>query len=119
VDISVFDGAATVTQTVLIDVVNHAPVLAAIGTVTVSHNSDTVRIPLSATDPDGDAVDFQVQVYDQLAKLRLAHKLQPGVWNENIWGAGEKWITNNLGHWYFLLPDGSLYRYRNGGNITN
>lgn len=30
---------------------------------------------------------------------------------ENWGGLGEKWMTSESGHWYFILPSGSLYRW--------
>jgi len=29
---------------------------------------------------------------------------------ENHWGKGEKWMKDKAGNWYFITPDGSLYK---------
>ena len=40
-----------------------------------------------------------------------------GQWHENWGGRGERWLRGYKDTWYFITPDGKLYRWDVGGNV--
>jgi subtilisin family serine protease len=100
---------------------NGAPVLSAIADRVVSESQDVVAVGLTATDPDGDAISFTATgqslayVLDQQLGLRFQSS-----YSQNWGGRNEKWVQSAANQWYFLLPDGELYRWNNqaGANGT-
>jgi len=93
--------------------VNHPPVL----TVTPSGNQtatsgNPLSLSVSATDPDNDTVTFSTiagnegYVLNQTLGLRLQGSLYL-----NFGGQQEKWLQSTLNNWYFIEPDGSLWKW--------
>lgn len=40
-----------------------------------------------------------------------------GTYSENWGGRGEKWLLGDKDTWYFITPDGELYRWNGGNNL--
>ena len=99
---------------------NRPPVLAPNADRTIPATQDLLSVSLSATDPDGDPLSL------------LGHRPEPGlrprpeagpgtaggIPAEDWGGRGEKWLLDGGGTWYFLLPDGELYRWDGGSQAT-
>ena len=102
-----------------------APVLAAIGNQTLPYSQTTLTIPLHASDADGDSLTYSVQAktIDRLAQKAYSldqqlglHTYANGSYYTNARGASEKYLLGNGNVLYFVLPNGSLYRW--GGSIA-
>jgi len=107
---------------------NAAPVLSAIGDQSISHAQTTLSIDLDATDANGDALTYGVQLFsvDSLAQAAYDLDQELGLyqWEGSYWtnlrGAGEKYLasyTNGVESPCFILPNGELYRW--GGSIAS
>jgi subtilisin family serine protease len=104
---------------------NVAPVLAAVGSQTLAYPDTTLAVPLSASDANGDSLTYSARVMtiDSLAQKAYAldqqlglHTFAGGNYYTNVRGAGEKYLLGNGGTMYFILSNGSLYRW--GGSIA-
>lgn len=124
VNLAISSTGTTVSRTVQVHVGNQAPTLAAIDvqqirarrpvqTGTLAESGLTLA--LTGRDVDGDAVVYgarlagasaRAHALDQQLGLRFS-----GSYSTNWLGAGEKWLLGNYNQWYFLTPDGSLYRW--------
>lgn len=87
----------------------------------MSPGQNTLTVPLSATDPDGDALTYTATVLTPSASLyqlnqQLGLHMYNGSYYTNEWGYGEKWLVGANGAWYGLFPGGQLYRW--SGLIT-
>ncbi len=80
---------------------------------------------MHASDADGDSLTYSVQAMtiDRLAQKAYAldqqlglHTYANGSYYTNARGAGEKYLLGNGNGLYFVLPNGSLYRW--GGSIA-
>lgn len=105
-------GSHSSSQTFVVSVVNSAPQIASLADRTVLVGSDTLLVDLSASDPDGDPLTYEVQVAGSLAsEIMAAHNLYEISGQDDYalnWGGqNEKWLQGDNG-WYFLLPDGTL-----------
>ena len=111
VDVTVSDGMATTSTNFDVEVLNHAPTLSLDDQVVVA--GSTLEIPLPATDEDGHAITYSVELLgDQLSILDAEH----GFWSDgnyytNYLGQNERWIRDVANQWHYLLPDGHLYRW--------
>ncbi len=91
---------------------NNNPVLASISDRTVPASQDIVTVPLSATDADGDPLTFSATaqslayVLDQQLGLAFTGNLYL-----NYGGANEKWLLGSGDLWYFIKPNGELWRW--------
>lgn len=103
---------------------NQPPVLAAIANQTMSRSQDKLIIPLSASDPNGDALTFSVSVVTQTPAYQLDqqygfHATAATVaanFFYNHRGLGEKYFQGNAGgvvKGYFILPNGDVYAQAN------
>ncbi|MCH7688693.1 MAG: hypothetical protein IH899_18750 [Planctomycetes bacterium] len=122
VTVAATDGVETVQQTFSVTVTNNSPVLTSIGDQTMASGDDSVTVNLSASDADGDALTYSVEIGAD-AITQLAYNLDQtlgleafaGSIENNYWlnyrGANEKYL---VGH--FILPNGELYRW--GGSIA-
>lgn len=112
-------NSSTGSYGVYVQTQNSAPVLAAIADQTVSSTQTTLTVALNATDADGDHLTYSAQVsavdalaqkaYDLNQQLKLSQ--YGGSYSTNLLGAGEKYLRCGDGTWYFLLPNGGLYRW--------
>lgn len=73
----------------------------------------TVNASLTATDSNGDALTWSAEVVGtQLDQLRSTLQLQPTNNFYTDWaGRMEKWIQNAQGDWFYLLSDGTFWRW--------
>ncbi len=95
------------------------PVLANIPNQTMPAGQ-TLRVALSASDPNGDPLTFAVSGQSEAYKLDQQLGLGSAGGNEYLnWGGkNEKWLTGSGGSWYYITPDGSLYRWQ-GGSLSS
>jgi hypothetical protein len=115
VRVTVSDGTQSATQLFKVTrtaPVDRPPVLAAIADQTLAAGQTSLTVPLSASDPDGDPLAYSA------GAVSLAYYLDQTLGlatDGNLWlnwgGRNEKWVTGAGGQWYFILPDGSLYRW--------
>ena len=115
VEVVADDGLAAVTDSFAVTVTNAAPVLD-IADQEMSHNEDKRVLLLPATDADGDAIAYTVSVKDSAAiaaelrgRLGLVRHLS---WMDNYRGWGAKYFQDQVGSKYYMLSDGSVYRWR-------
>ncbi len=114
----------TGTYGVSIQTQNSAPVLTPIADQTMSSTQTTLSIAIGATDRDGDRLTYSAQVsaIDPLAQKaytldqQLKLSQYGGSYSTNLLGAEEKYLRGANGTWYFILPNGGLYRW--GGTIA-
>ncbi|MBU4271129.1 MAG: S8 family serine peptidase [Planctomycetes bacterium] len=115
------------TYSLNVQIDNSAPVLAAIGDRTMSHNETTLTVPISASDADGDRLSYSAQALSVDPLARQAYELDREFglyqWEGSFWtnlrGENEKYFAgyyNGARNPYFILPDGDLYRW--GGSIA-
>ena len=120
VNAAVTDGVFTDGQLILVNVLpNEAPVLADPGNQTLLANQDTLDLTLVATDSDGETPTFSVTVASGEYTLdqTIGFQLAPAGLFSNWSGVfDERWMLSDDGEtWYFITPDGSLYRWFGGG----
>ena len=127
VRISVSDGTATTTSTFNVSVTNAAPQMAAIPDQVMPASQNSLSLPVTASDPDGDPLTYSAAVLtvDPLAQeaYNLSQQLGLYQWGGSYWtnlrSANEKYLassTNGLAAPCFILPNGQLYRW--GGSIA-
>jgi hypothetical protein len=99
-------------QIFTLNFVNHAPVLSSIPNQTVSASGSPLRITLSQSDADNDALGFSAVAGNLgfLLKQTLGLRMQ-GSLSTNAGGQDEIWLQSTLNNWYFLKPDGTLYKW--------
>ena len=95
---------------------NQPPVLATIGDRTISSASQNGVIPLSASDPNGDALVYTASGQSIEYHLDQALSLTSPGSNEyfNWGGRSEKWFNSTSGKWHYITPDGKLYHWLDG-----
>lgn len=91
---------------------NRPPELTAIADQSLVLGEGPLILDLEASDPDADALSFDVQIVGgTMADLVAQHGLHEMSWRDDFalnWGGeNEKWLQGEEG-WYFLLPDGTL-----------
>ena len=111
--VSVSDGYDSVTTQFSVDVTNTAPILAPIGDLEINSNTGSLDVALTGTDTDGDTLLWSVQVIGDAAwQLDAALDLQPATNFYTNWaGQNERWLQSTSGQWYFILRDGSFFRW--------
>ena len=119
VNVTVSDGSLDDSQLVLVHVQpNEAPVLTDPGDQTLPTTQDTLDVTLAATDPTGDAITFTatVQTAEYLLDQRIGFQLGPNGLETNWSGTlNEQWVLGDDGEtWYFITPDGNLWRWLGG-----
>jgi hypothetical protein len=110
------NGMSSTTTSFTVTVSDVVPQLAAIADQSMAAGQTSLRIPLTASDPDGDPLTLSAAALTPSAlAYQLNHDYGFGVYNgsyyANMWGADEKWLTGTGGTWYALLPSGKLYRW--------
>jgi hypothetical protein len=98
--------------------VNKPPVLSAIGDRTIRRNT-SASVTLSAYDPNGNALTYSATVKSEAYALDQKYGFYyTGTYYTNHWGRKEKWFFGS-GGWYFIEPDGDVWRVGNtNGNTT-
>lgn len=93
---------------------NLAPVIDPVPDQSAMYHDRRLLIPYRATDSEGGWMWINVEAvcdgeaYQTVSRLQL----KPGSSDWYNWGGRqEKWIGSETGEWYFILPDGSLYRW--------
>ena len=103
------NGGPTETHTLIAG----SPALDA-GLVTASpaHDQRGVSRPAFAASDIGAVEISENEARDVVGAVDLSLDLRTtGNLYENWGGLGEKWMNSGSGHWYFILPSGSLYRW--------
>ncbi len=116
--VTVSDGELTDSEMILISVEpNVAPTLANTENQSLPTTQSTLSVPLTATDPTGDPLVFSATVhtgeyyFDQAIGLNFSGDLHLN-WSGSL---NEKWLLGDDGNtWYFITPDGSLWRWLGG-----
>jgi hypothetical protein len=96
------------------------PVLATIGDQTMPMSQDALAINLVASDPNNDPLTFTTSAQSVEYYLDQTLGLNATGGNEYLnWGGrNEKWLTDRANAWYYITPDGKLYRWL-GGSLAN
>ena len=119
VTISVSDTIATTETSFQIEVRNVAPTIAAVAAQSISYRQDTLTVSVPMTDGDGDSITRSATAWqvDELAQtafeLRQQHGFRPAAAEyTNYRGVGEKYFYGNGNQWYYMLPNGQIFRWR-------
>jgi hypothetical protein len=93
-----------------------SPVLAPIGNQTIQSSQDALQLNLTATDANNDPLTYTVIAQSAEYHLDQTLGLSAVGGNEYLnWGGrNEKWLTGAASIWYYLTPDGKLYRWLGG-----
>jgi hypothetical protein len=95
------------------------PVLSPIPNATIPSSQDVLTVQLSATHPQGKPLSFSATA-ESLAYVldqQLGLFTDGDLW-QNWGGRNENWLMGNGGQWYFILPNGELYRWDGSGQAT-
>ncbi|HEG43923.1 MAG TPA: hypothetical protein ENH94_07745 [Phycisphaerales bacterium] len=116
---TVSDGAAAVSSSFKVTVVNIPPTWVDLpGDQEMSHNDDTLTVPLSATDSDGDDITYSFAVNTAGAEAHaLRTELDLTIYlpqYDNHGGLGQKWMQSDAGLYYYILPSGQVFQYGGG-----
>jgi hypothetical protein len=120
--VTVSDGVLSSSAKFMVTVTDTPPQLAAIAPQTMTTGQNSLTVPLSGSDADGDSLTYTATVLTPSAALyQLSQQLgglhpYNGSYYTNEWGLGEKWLVSSNGTWYGLFPNGNLYRW--AGLIT-
>ncbi|MGE3315232.1 MAG: matrixin family metalloprotease [Planctomycetaceae bacterium] len=114
----------TGTYTLATSARNMPPILASIGSKSMSYTQDTLSISLSASDLNGDPLTYSARVVTNVSPLvQTAYQLdqQNGFYvtsdfplndyYKNARGAGEKYLRGSNNAWYLIFANGELYRW--------
>jgi len=113
-------GASSWSFNVSIGTASQPPVLAPIGTQTMPTTQDTKQVTLSASDPNNDPLTFSATAHSLAYELDQTLNLTfNGNYDQNWGGRNEKWMQGNGGVWYYIVPDGRLFRWLGSGNLAN
>lgn len=79
------------------------------------------NLAVLAEDPDGDSLTYSAEV-DTIDSLAYNLDYSLGLWSDgefyqNSWGLQEKWLRDKTNKWYFIKPDGILYRFDNVNSV--
>jgi hypothetical protein len=113
---------ATAVDSFSVTITNTAPVLSRIADQNVQSTQGTLRLNVAANDPDGDAMQYSVNVSSVDPVAARAYSLDQelrlyqwgGTYFTNFRGVNEKYLAGVVGDtWpaYFILPSGGLYRW--------
>jgi len=119
VTVQVSDGVALATGSFDVDIQNTAPELAAIDDVTLPRSTGNATVQLDYSDADGDTLTTSVSVSTALYELDQSLQLNKSSsgYFFNHRGLNEKYLVTPNNRWYYLLPNGDMYRW--GGSIAN
>jgi predicted outer membrane repeat protein len=113
VTVTVSDGQSSDSQTfnVTVTTANQPPVLQSVPDQSglVNHS---LTVALSATDAEGDPLTYSAVADSQAHALKVKYGLHTdGNYYFNYGGQQDRWVMGSGGSWFFVLPDGSLYRW--------
>jgi hypothetical protein len=115
------DGTSQVTTAFGVSVLN-APSTLVVSNHEMSARAGSMAIPLQTINPDNDPQTFTASavVFSPAYELRRQYGLQTpaGGYATNSHGAGEKNLVGSGGQRYFILADGSVYRWT-GAVVTS
>jgi hypothetical protein len=96
------------------------PVLSFIGDQTIPVSQDKLDLNLLASDVNNDPLTFTAvaQSVEYQIDQRLGLNSTGGNEYRNWGGRNEKWLTDRTNTWYYITPDGKLYRWL-GGSLVN
>jgi glucose/arabinose dehydrogenase len=99
---------------------NLPPALTPIADRTIPSSQDTLTVTLSATDPNSDSITYAATTRSLALEIdtQLGLRTDSGNLWQNWGGRNEKWLLGRGTDWYFLLPNGELYRYDQSGQAT-
>jgi len=117
VELHAQDGSGWSASTVQVNVTNALPDMSFL-TDRQMTQGDVLQIALPQTDTDGQAMTYQARPWDDAHtafQLKQTHGLvgHYAPWDDHF-GQGAKWLWDNAGQWYYLMPDGTLYRDGSG-----
>jgi hypothetical protein len=110
------DGAATDSKSFSLTVTppsgtDHPPALDALSNAAISRGS-SYTVTLHATDPDGDAILYSATAVSQAYQLKQQYGFFFGGKDYfNYGGQQDKWFQGSGGAWFFILPNGQLYKW--------
>ncbi len=122
VRITAADAFTQTTRSFLVELTNLAPEFQeAIADHTISHSQDMLTVNVSATDGDGDAVNYSVTVTEKSRLYELDQEKEffqlGGSYYTNYLKKNEKWVRSETeAAWYVVLPTGALHR-SNGTSV--
>jgi hypothetical protein len=115
VEVTAADSLASVTDTFTVTVANALPELD-LPDVTMPADRDVLALALPAADADGDEVTYSASLYDPVGEaVALRDRWGLGGYfsaYDDVRGWGERYLQDASGWWYYLLADGSLYRWQ-------
>jgi hypothetical protein len=94
------------------------PTLAPVADQFVSSGQGAINVPLSIAGGDGGTITARAGNLDGLLRETLGLRAA-GNYYQNWGGLNEKWIVGSGGQWYYLLPNGQLYRWQNNDPSLN
>jgi uncharacterized protein YkwD len=98
--------------------VNHAPTLAAVSNRTIRANT-SLTVYLSGTDVDSNPLTYLASVQSQAYTMDQKYGFYyAGSYFTNHWGRGEKWFRGSGGVWYFIEPDGEVWKVGAASSTT-
>ncbi len=113
VQVTASDGIASAVQTFMVDYYNYDPALDVTNLGIATGQKGTLTLP--KTDAEGDKIKYTARLTDPAARAYdLRNQLGLSSVNANRTnklGANEEWLQGNNGKWYFITPDGSLYKW--------
>jgi methionine-rich copper-binding protein CopC len=100
---------------------NQPPVLSAINDVTISSATQNGVVTLSASDPNSDSLTYSASAQSIEYHLDQTLALSTPGGNEylNYLGRNEKWLISAGSTWYYITPDGRLYRWLGGSEASD
>lgn len=117
IDVTVSDGELSDSQQFMVTVTgNRPPALVDPGPQSLLATLGSLELNLAASDPDDDDVTFSAVVHSSEYALDQEFDFSfTGDYSLNFGGLQEKWIVAGDSSWYYLLPDGSLWKWLGGG----
>jgi hypothetical protein len=119
VEVAASDGRLTATTTFHVVISNAPPLLAVADHITAPAGATRVAIPITTSDPEGDALTVSAAVAAATDDSSVASQLKAayglafaGSYFTGAYGLGEKWLksTNGL-QFYCILPSGELHKF--------
>ncbi|MCI0376980.1 MAG: PQQ-dependent sugar dehydrogenase [Gemmataceae bacterium] len=98
---------------------NRPPTVSDFADVTIPNSQQTVTANFSVSDPDGDTFSVAAAVAEWAFVLDQQFGFKTnGNLHLNWGGRNEEWILDANNKWYFILPNGELYRWNESATAT-